>query len=216
MPNEDVSLTTDRLILRSHRDTDATRVLQIHSDLDIIRWLGNPPFVPMADLSAARAWIAERQPVNRDDPFHRTWAIEVRETGQYAGHCGVGPTPPRLDGAGGTDYEVGWTLHPDTVGHGHATEAAVVALDHAFSTGLELVWCDMYPDNAPSIGVALRLGLDDQGVVDDPWYGDDSRMFRITAAQWRALRAERGPDPESAAHSGASGAGPHPATMRSR
>lgn len=198
MPNDDVSLTTDRLILRSHRDTDATRVLEIHSDLDIIRWLGNPPFVPMADLAAAREWIHQRLPANRDDPLHRTWAIEVRDTGEYAGHCQIAPTPPRqgplpvaTDGVGTIDYEVGWTLHPDSLGHGYATEAAGAALDHGFAAGLELVWCDMYPDNAASIGVARRLGLVDVGVVPDPWYGEESRMFRITAAEWGELPAVR-------------------------
>lgn len=189
MPIDDVSLTTERLILRSHRDTDASRVLEIHGDLEIIRWLGNPPFVPLRDLAEARAWIAARQPERRADPLHRTWAIEARQGGRYLGHCGVGPTPPRLDGGEGTDYEVGWTLHPDSLGHGYATEAAAAALDHAFGAGLAVVWCDMYPDNEPSIGVASRLGLEDRGVVPDPWYGEESRMFRITAPQWRDLRA---------------------------
>lgn len=185
MPNEDLSLTTDRLILRSHRDTDATRLLEIHSNLDIIRWLGNPPFVPMADLAAARDWIARCHPANRDDPFHRKWAIEVRETGQYVGHCGIAPMPTE-EGHPASDYEVGWTLHPDSGGHGYATEAAIAALDHGFSTGLTTVWCDMYPDNGPSIGVALRLGLEDQGVRPDPWYGGDSRQFLMSSEAWQA------------------------------
>ena len=52
------AIETERLVLRAYTDADAPRVLAIHSRLDVIQWLGNPPYVPMATLDEAREWIA--------------------------------------------------------------------------------------------------------------------------------------------------------------
>src|SRR5688500_13858639 len=78
------TIETERLILRPYVHADAPRVLDIHSRLEVIRWLSDPPFVPMADLDEARAWIDDW--ANRDiSPTNRGLAIEVRETGVVAG-----------------------------------------------------------------------------------------------------------------------------------
>ncbi len=37
----------------------------------------------------------------------------------------------------------------------------------------------MYPDNAPSLAVARRLGADDLGEREDPWYGGTSRLLLL-------------------------------------
>ena len=47
------AIDTERLVLRAYAEADAPRVLAIHSRLDVIRWLGNPPYVPMASLEEA-------------------------------------------------------------------------------------------------------------------------------------------------------------------
>src|SRR5688572_31121418 len=69
-------IDTERLVLRAYTEADAPRVLAIHSRLDVIRWLGNPPHVPMATLDEAREWIATKQRNAEVDPFQRTYAME--------------------------------------------------------------------------------------------------------------------------------------------
>ena len=78
-------IETDRLILRPFADADADRVLDIHSRLEVIRWLSDPPYVPMADLDEARA--RDRQLGHRRRRAVRTvgLAIEVKESGAVAG-----------------------------------------------------------------------------------------------------------------------------------
>ena len=174
------TIETARLLLRRYRAADAPRVLDIHSRMDVIRWLDNPPFVPMADLDESRAWI-ER--ANDKEPPTGTLAIEVRETGEVAGSVVVSRMT-RLDEGFVGEYEIGWHLHPDSTGHGYVTEAAAAMLDQAFDNGLAELWCDMYPDNTPSIAVAQRLGFEDRGEIDDPWYGGVSRLFHVAAADW--------------------------------
>jgi RimJ/RimL family protein N-acetyltransferase len=68
------AIETERLVLRAYTDADAPRVLAIHSRLDVIQWLGNPPYTPMATLDEAHDWIARKQRDVETDPFHRTYA----------------------------------------------------------------------------------------------------------------------------------------------
>jgi RimJ/RimL family protein N-acetyltransferase len=108
------TIETARLLLRPFDHGDAPRVLDILSRIDVIRWLGNPPFVPMPDLDAARAWI-DRWHDREDMPRHWARAVVVKETGVMAGTVLVAPME-RIDGGYVGEHEVGWHLHPDSVG----------------------------------------------------------------------------------------------------
>ncbi|MEV7395615.1 GNAT family N-acetyltransferase [Aeromicrobium sp. NPDC092404] len=174
------AIETPRLVLRPYVDGDAERILDIHSRLEVIRWLSNPPFVPMASLDEAHARMKEwrERDAEREHTVHL--AIEPRETGVLAGGMGVTPLPGDPEGR----YEVGWHLHPDAAGHGYASEAAVALLDTVFADGLDEVWCTMYPHNEPSARVAQRIGLTDLGIIPDRWYGGDSHIFHMTRQEW--------------------------------
>lgn len=174
-------IETERLLLRPYEDSDAERVLDIHSRLEVIRWLSNPPFVPMKELDEALLWIARWSEVPAKDPRLGGWAIEVEETGVVAGTVLLVELP---DGDG--KIQIGWHLHPDAVGHGYITEAAPALLARGFADGMPEIWADMYEDNDPSAAVARRLGMAELGVIDDPWYGGKSRVFRMTREEWTA------------------------------
>ena len=176
-------IDTERLRLRPYVDDDAPRVLDIHRRLDVIRWLGNPPYVPMSTLDEARAWIAGKHSNAQADPYTRAYAIEVRATGIVAGTAQISRASLiGQDWAG--EYEVGWHLHPDSTGHGYATEAAAAVLEGAFARGLDQVWCGMFPDNQASARVALKLGLHELGYGPDPWYGGIGRLFEADRRWW--------------------------------
>lgn len=176
-------IETTRLRLRPYADEDAARVLDIHSRLEIIRWLGNPPYIPMATIDEARESIAAKRRATATDPFASTYAIEVRATGIVAGSVLISHVAligQEWDG----EYEFGWHLHPDSMGHGYAPEAAEAMLDDAFARGFEHAWCGMFPDNEPSARVALKLGLHELGYGPDPWYGGIGRLFEADRAWW--------------------------------
>ncbi len=179
-------IETERLILRPYVDADAERVLDIHSRLEVIRWLSNPPFVPMKDLDEARERIAEWHERDAENEHVAHYAIEVRDSGLMAGAVAISQLPNDPDGG----LEVGWHLHPDCAGKGYASEAAVGLLDAIFPEGPDEIWCTMYPDNEPSAKVAQRIGLVDLGIAPDPWYGGDSHLFRTTRELW-AMRFEQ-------------------------
>lgn len=177
------TIETERLTLRPYVDSDAARVLDILSRLDVIRWLGNPPYIPMETLDEALAWIQRWHDRHDRDPLERAYALEVRSTGIVAGSALVARAE-RIDGGFVGEYETGWHLHPDSAGHGYATEAAAANLDATFADGLEEVYAGMFTDNAPSAAVARRLGLREIGVGPDPWYGGDSLLFHMTSEDW--------------------------------
>ena len=178
-------LETERLLLRPYAADDAPRVLDTLRRPEVMRWLGSPPPEPMADLEAAREWIDVRLQREAADPFDVTRAMVVRETGVVAGKVSLARAL-RLDtGLFVGEYEVGWWLHPDSAGHGYATEAARRLLDDVFERGLAEVWCGMYVDNDASAHVAQRLGLPFLGVQQDPWYEGESRLYRVSRDEWR-------------------------------
>ncbi|GMA28939.1 GNAT family N-acetyltransferase [Arenivirga flava] len=182
---------TERLVLRpfdpaSRGDLEA--VLDIHSRMEVIRWLSNPPFTPMTDLAQAREWIDARLAMTDADPLALQWAIVERGTGSTVGGVGIQrlsrlADSESTDPAVGTglvgEYEIGWRLHPDAGGRGYATEAARALAGAAFDAGMERLVIDMYDDNGPSAGVARRLGAEEIGVVADPWYGGTSLVFEL-------------------------------------
>lgn len=173
-------LETPRLRVRRYVASDAPRVLDTLSRLDVIRWLGNPPFVPMPDLDAARTWVEKVNENESIDPLQATRAVEVGETGEVAG-CVLVSRLARLDGGFVGEYELGWHLHPDSAGHGYATEAARALAAAAFAAGHDVLNIAMFPDNHPSLAVAQRLRAEDRGERQDPWYGGTSRLLVLRA-----------------------------------
>ncbi len=93
----------------------------------------------------------------------------------------IGSVSLQLIPHGDGEVEIGWVLHPDAWGRGHAREAARAVLAHGLSIGLSRIWALMWPDNEPSARVCRAIGMHDLGVRPDPWYGGDSHMFRVSA-----------------------------------
>lgn len=172
-------IETERLVLRPFVDDDASEVLDIHSRLDVIRWLGTQPPIPMATHEEALAWIDGWRTME-GGPYDVGLAIEIRGTGVSVGAVMIIPLPH----AEHDERQIGWQVHPDAAGRGYATEAARAMLDQVFASGLDEVWCDMFADNVPSAKVAERLGLTPLGMVPDPWYEGESRLFHMTSEEW--------------------------------
>ena len=71
-------------------------------------------------------------------------------------------------------------LHPDSWGHGYATEAARAVIDRGFSAGVPEVYAVVRPGNAPSMAVCRRLGMTALGRLRR-WYDVELEAFRLMA-----------------------------------
>ncbi|MFI7574991.1 GNAT family N-acetyltransferase [Micromonospora sp. NPDC049497] len=165
-------VTTERLVIRDWTDTpaDLERIFDIYSRPEVMRWLGGGKGRLTDPAEAAERLSSWRE---RYAPYagrYGIWAVEVRDDGPVVGSVLVKPLPGG-DGVTFTeDIEVGWHLHPDSWGHGYATEAARAVLDRAFAAGDSRVYAVVAPGNEASMAVCRRLGMTHVGRRTD-WYG---------------------------------------------
>ena len=164
-------LHTPRLRLRpwtTCRD-DLTRLVDLYSRDQVTRWLGGTPSVPPVEL------VARWRAVAQADVRFGVWAVELTGAGTVAGTVLLKPLP---NGVG--EVEVGWHLHPDSWGHGYATEAARAVIARGFEVGLPEVYAVVRPGNTASVAVCTRLGMTPLGRVRR-WYDVELDAFRLMA-----------------------------------
>ena len=139
------TITTDRLILRSHRREDFEPIAALFQS-PRSRYMDGPK--PAADVwryftNDVGQWVILG---------YGTWAVTLRD-GTYIGQVGINRP---LDFP---EDELGWLLFDGYEGRGYAYEAALAARGFAFGeVGLKTLVSYIDPDNGPSIRLAERLG----------------------------------------------------------
>ena len=163
-------LRTERLRLRpwTHSPADVARLTDLYGRDEVTRWLGGAPSVPPDELVTRWATVHAR-----DERFG-CLAIELAD-GAVAGTVLFKPLP---NGVG--EVEVGWHLHPDSWGHGYATEAARAVIQRGFEAGLPEVYAVVRPGNEASLAVCRRLGMVPLGRMRR-WYDVELEAFRLMA-----------------------------------
>jgi RimJ/RimL family protein N-acetyltransferase len=172
-------LRTPRLLLRRWEDADLTAFVDLYSRDDVTRWLGAHPRRALATVDEARERLYRWHARERElDPPLGLWAIVPLIPGTQPSHpVGTIPLMPLSDASGPTGLiEVGWHLHPGHQGRGLATEAAQAVLATAADAGIERVLALTDQDNFPSQAVAVRLGMNDDGITDR-WFGLTARQY---------------------------------------
>lgn len=144
---------TERLRLRAWREAEADRMFDIHRRPEIVRWFGSPEV--MTDVAQAKARIVKYAAY---EPPLGAWAVEELTTGRVVGTAMLIPVRDS------ERVQVGWYLHPDSLGHGYATEAAGDVLSHAAETGCDEVFAYTDVDNYPSHAVCRQLGMIEVGI----------------------------------------------------
>ncbi|MEU6238870.1 GNAT family N-acetyltransferase [Kitasatospora sp. NPDC047058] len=164
-------LATDRLTVRHWTQDDHDRAFAIYSRWEVARWLGSTPRA-LAEPAEARAMV-ERWRLRSTDPRFGVWAVERQDSGTVVGSVLLVPLP-----GGDGEVEIGWHLHPDSWGHGFATEAARGVLAKGFADGLAEIRAVVRPGNGPSAAVCRRLGMTLLGPTSR-WYGVETEEYRI-------------------------------------
>ena len=173
-------LTTERLVLRPWRSTDAAAVEEIFGFPEVLGNLGDPAHPSTApDLDRAQrtvaAWFEIGEPEGRG-----FWAVTERDSDRVIGGILLLTLDP-LDGTPGEDVEVGWWFHPEVWGRGYATEAGRAALDHAWASGLPRVYAVTHPGNQQSMSVCRKLGMTHEGLRKTPWFEGPMEQFVVVA-----------------------------------
>lgn len=142
-------IETERLILRRiDPERDFEPWAKSMGDEETVRYLGTRP------MSRAEAWRAMAVVMGHwEIRGYGFFSLEHKTTGEWIGR--VGPWNPE----GWPAPEVGWTISPDHLRKGYATEAAKACIDYAFN---RLGWTEVIhvilQGNIGSIGVAEKVG----------------------------------------------------------
>lgn len=182
----ELPLTTDRLRLRSYRETDAEAHLPIYSREDVSRFLLQDPWT----AKVAETEIAKRLPRTGLETESRTLALVIETAdGLYSleGSRVIGDIALWLEDGSDEKAEIGWILDPAASGHGFATEAAIAVLNVAFDHyGLHRVFAQMDSRNTASAKLARRIGMREEAHLRKDWWSKgewtDTLIFGMLAS----------------------------------
>ncbi|TXF97458.1 GNAT family N-acetyltransferase [Massilia arenae] len=144
-------LSTERLRLRALRPGDATELLALYADAEVMRHWIHPPWSLLAQAQAA---IDEAQ---RDLTSGRALhlAIEARLDGRLVGSCALYDFAPEHRRA-----TLGYLLAAPYWGKGMARETLQALLGYGIGTlGLERIEAEVTPHNVASQSLLARLGF---------------------------------------------------------
>ena len=111
------------------------------------------------------------------------WAIELKETGEFIGDCGITMQP--IDGQ--QLPEIGYHIHKDYWRRGYGKEAAAAVRDWGFKNrDFDALYSYMKYTNAASYSTARSIGMEKIKEYPDE---EDGILFvyRITREQWKKL-----------------------------
>jgi RimJ/RimL family protein N-acetyltransferase len=161
-------------------DLEPLAAILLHPD--VVRWLG-PPNATVSDVRRA----LEGYDRHWDERGYGRFALCDRTSGALVGRAGV-MHQPNWRGTPCKD-EIGWVIDRSRWGEGLATEAAAAALRDVFErVGLEQVVTYTLPENAASVRVMEKLGLEQGGTAE--WAGSEHVWYSITADRFGALELQ--------------------------
>jgi len=161
-------LETERLRLRMFTKDDVATYADLCADLEVSQALGYSK-----PLSRTDAW---RQVAIFLGTWqlrgYGMWAVEEKASGKLIGRVGY------IHPEGWPGIELAWMLGRPFWGNGFATEAALAALEHGFSSfKFSHVISLINPDNRRSIRVAERLGAVREGTME--LFGKPATIYGI-------------------------------------
>jgi RimJ/RimL family protein N-acetyltransferase len=146
---------TEYLRLRAPREEELEAIADLWTDARATEHIGGPRDRDMI-LDGFREYTADPHSCVQNEG-ERWWAIIELSSGELVGLSAL--LEKEIDSQ--TETELGYFLVPAYWGPGYATEAASLVANHAFSD-LELgsLVAVIDPQNAPSVGVARKVGLE--------------------------------------------------------
>lgn len=172
--------TTERLILRGFRISDADQVQKLAGSREVARSTLNIPH-PYED-GMAEEWIDTHE-ADFESGKSVIFAICLKESGDLAGAIGLGIS------ASHKQAELGYWIADSHWGQGLATEAAMEVLAYGFSElKLNRIHAHHMTDNPGSGKVMQKLGMDFEGTLKKhvtKWgQNKDLAMYGILRNNW--------------------------------
>lgn len=171
-------MQTAHLILREYTMEDFDALYEILSDAENMQHYPKP-----YDANGTRRWLEWSMENYRKYGFG-LWAIQLKETGEFIGDCGL--TIQNIDGQ--QLPEIGYHIHKKHWRKGYGSEAARRVRDWAFeNTEYDCLYSYMKYTNVGSYATAKAAGLEK---IKE--YPDDEDgilyVYAITREKWKKLK----------------------------
>ncbi|HBR54652.1 MAG TPA: N-acetyltransferase [Flavobacteriaceae bacterium] len=183
MLNNNYILTTPRLGLRNWLPSDETPFVEMCHDTEVMRYF---PSLLSAQESLA---LIERLKAHHKKHGFTYFAVDVLETGEFIGFCGLAVQAWQSEFTPGVD--MGWRLKKSAWGKGYATEAAKTCLhaaEHTFD--LQEVFAFTPDLNLSSQHVMKKIGLEFAGTFQHPKIANDNRFKTCVAYKKTFFKTE--------------------------
>lgn len=180
MPQLDVVLRSERLILRPLRAADAPAVFATYSDPEVVRyWSG----APWTEPARAEDYIAGGIRDIADGSAMRL-GVELAASGAWVGQVSL----YNFD-AQNRRCDIGYALMRAHWGRGYIGEALAALLQFGFDTlDLHRVEADIDPRNDASRRAVERLGFKEEGLLRERWLVNgevcDTVFYGLLRREW--------------------------------
>lgn len=167
-------LQTSRLSLRPFTLADAGHIVELFNRPSFIRFIGDRGVRTVAD---AENYLTQGPLKSYEQNGFGLWRVEQKETQAFVGMCGL-IKRPELE-----DVDIGYALLPEFWGRGYATEACAAVLAYAhYTLKLKRLVAIVSPDNAASLRVLEKIGLQFERTLLWPQDGSELRVYAINFA----------------------------------
>ncbi|MEU6094826.1 GNAT family N-acetyltransferase [Streptomyces sp. NPDC047079] len=153
-----VSISTERLVLRPFEEPDVQAFAEMMNDELVTAWTSVPYPYTEAD---ARRWITERAPAERTEGRGIVFAVTEFLTQRLVGIVHLQNTDWRVRSS-----EIAYVIAPWARGEGYASEAALATAQWLFGDQkFERIELRTAADNTASQQVAQKIGCISEGVL---------------------------------------------------
>jgi len=151
------TITTERLILRPYKISDAERVCELCNNYNIYRSTLTLPYP--YPIESALAWISTHEENFKNDKSYE-FAVTDKSTGELFGAIALSNNQKHKNG------EIAYWIGEEYWGKGYATEALKAIIDFAFTEkGYHKVWGRFFATNPSSGKVMAKVGMVKEGVL---------------------------------------------------
>ena len=176
----DLTLRTERLDLRPLRASDTSRVFEIRSSPEVMRYGSSGPWTK---VEQAEQWLANNMAAVAAGDYVRLALVPAGQD-DIIGTCLLFHFHRESRRA-----EIGYELHPAHWHQGYMHEALRALIGYGI-TVLELnrIEADIHPDNLASALTVERQGFKREGLLRERWIVDgsvsDTILYGLLAREW--------------------------------
>ncbi|MBA0050760.1 N-acetyltransferase [Streptomyces sp. AJS327] len=175
----DISISTDRLVLRPFEEADIPELTDMMSDELVAAWTAQPVPYGAAD---AREYVTRRAPAQRTSGEGIVFAVTEFLTHRLVGAVHLDRTDWRVLGT-----EAGYVTAPWARGEGYASESLLAVAQWLFQDQkFERVELRTPADNTAAQQVAQKLGCISEGVLRNAWIA----RTRTEDGGWAEIRTD--------------------------